>query len=47
MRVSKFKGKTRISVAGRANKNPIGMEKELEQITRKLQYLFTGEGKNP
>jgi cytochrome c biogenesis protein len=47
VRVSKSKGKTRISVAGRANKNPIGMERELEQVTSKLQNLFIGEGKNP
>jgi cytochrome c biogenesis protein len=44
VRVSKAKGKARISVAGRANKNPVGMERELEQVTRKLQNLLTGEG---
>ncbi len=44
VRVSKSKGKTRISVAGRANKNPVGMERELEQLTSRLQNLFTGEG---
>jgi cytochrome c biogenesis protein len=47
VRVLSSKGKTRISVAGRANKNPIGMERELEQVTSKLQNLFIGEGKNP
>jgi cytochrome c biogenesis protein len=47
VRVSKSKGKTRISVAGRASKNPVGMERELEQVTSKLQNLFIGEGKNP
>ncbi|MGD8227412.1 MAG: cytochrome c biogenesis protein ResB, partial [Desulfobacteraceae bacterium] len=46
VRVSKFKGNTRISVAGRANKNPIGMERELGQITSKLRNQFIGEGKN-
>ena len=46
VRVSKFKGKTRISVAGSASKNPVGMERELEQVTIKLQNLFIGEGKS-
>ena len=45
VRVVKRKGKTRISVAGRANKNPIGMERELELVTSALQNLFIGEGK--
>jgi cytochrome c biogenesis protein len=44
VRVIKSKVKTRISVAGRANKNPIGMERELEQVTSELQNLFIGEG---
>jgi cytochrome c biogenesis protein len=44
VRVIKSKVKTRISVAGRANKNPIGMESELGQVTSKLQNLFIGEG---
>ncbi len=47
VRVSKSKGRTRISVAGRANKNPIGMERELEQVTSRLQNLFIGEGDKP
>ncbi|MGD9077373.1 MAG: cytochrome c biogenesis protein ResB, partial [Desulfobacteraceae bacterium] len=46
VRVSKSGSKTRISVAGRANKNPVGMERELEQVTSKLQNLFIGKGKN-
>ena len=45
--VIKWKGKTRISVAGRANKNPIGMERELEQVTSELHNLYIGEGKKP
>jgi cytochrome c biogenesis protein len=44
VRVLEWEGKTRISVAGRANKNPIGMERELEQVTSELQNLFIGEG---
>jgi len=46
VRVSKSKDKTQISVAGNANKNPVGMDRELEQVTSKLQDLFIGEGKN-
>lgn len=42
--VSKSKGKAKISVAGRANKNPVGMEKELELVTHKLRELLIGEG---
>jgi hypothetical protein len=34
-------------VAGRASKNPVGMERELEQVTSKLQNVFIREGKNP
>ncbi len=44
VRVSRSKGKTCISVAGRANKNPVGMERELEQVTSRLQNLFIGKG---
>ena len=47
VRVSKSNGKTRISVAGSANKNPIGMERELGHITSKLRNLFTAEGETP
>ena len=45
VRIVERKGKTRISVAGRANKNPVGMERELEQVTGQLQNLVIGEGK--
>jgi len=44
VRVSKSKGKARISVAGRANKNPVGMERELEQVTSNLRNQLIGEG---
>lgn len=37
VRVTKEEGKIRISVAGSANKNPVGMERELDQLTHKLQ----------
>jgi cytochrome c biogenesis protein len=30
----------RISVAGRANKNPVGLERELDQLTLKLRNVF-------
>lgn len=40
VRVMKSKGETTISVAGRANKNPVGIESELEGVTNKLQNLF-------
>ncbi len=30
----------RISVAGRSNKNPVGLEKDLDQLTLKLRNLF-------
>ncbi|MFH1488438.1 MAG: cytochrome c biogenesis protein ResB [Pseudomonadota bacterium] len=33
-------GKTDISVAGRANKNSIGMERELDRLSEKIQNLF-------
>jgi len=45
VRVSKEKGDTiSVSVAGRANKNPVGLERELDQLTRKLRKLLIGEG---
>jgi len=37
VRVSKTKGKTRICVTGMTNKNPVGLERELEQITHTLR----------
>ena len=46
VRVSMSQGKARISVAGRANKNPVGLERELHQVTHKLQKLLTKEGVN-
>jgi cytochrome c biogenesis protein len=30
----------RISVAGRSNKNPVGLERELDQLSRKLRHQF-------
>jgi len=44
VRVSKAKRDIRISVAGRANKNPVGLERELDQLTQKLRNLLVKEG---
>jgi cytochrome c biogenesis protein len=43
LRVSKGNGEVNISVAGRANKNSVGMERELDQISHKLHRLFASE----
>jgi len=43
LRVSKDNGVINISVAGRANKNSVGMERELDQLTHKLENLFMSE----
>ena len=40
VRVSEHNGKIRVSVAGRANKNPVGLERELDQLTHKLRNLL-------
>jgi cytochrome c biogenesis protein len=40
VRVSSRKGTLRVSVAGRSHKNPLGMEQELEQLTRRLRALW-------
>jgi cytochrome c biogenesis protein len=40
VRVSAGKGALRVSVAGRSHKNPVGMERELEHITHRLQALW-------
>jgi cytochrome c biogenesis protein len=37
VRLSKSKGKIRVSTAGRTNKNPVGLERELNQLTEKLR----------
>jgi cytochrome c biogenesis protein len=43
VRVSKDKSKIRISVTGKANKNPVGMEREIDHFAHKLKNLFTTE----
>ena len=43
VRVSKDKGKIRISVTGKANKNPVGMEREIDHFAHKLKNLFITE----
>jgi len=40
VRVTEKSGKIMISVAGRANKNPVGMEREMDHLVASLsQYL--------
>ena len=41
VRILKTKGKIEISVAGRSNKNPVGMDREMEQLAHKIRNLFT------
>jgi cytochrome c biogenesis protein len=43
VKVSKSKERAKVSVAGRANKNPVGLERELDQVTRSLKNLLLGE----
>ena len=45
IRVLEDKGKIRISVAGKANKNPVGSDRELDRLTHQLQGLFITERK--
>ncbi len=37
VQVSTSKNRLRISVAGRANKNHVGLERELDQVTKSLR----------
>lgn len=41
IRLSKKKGRLTVSVAGRADKNPVGMDRELDQMTDRLRGLLT------
>jgi len=43
VRVSKDNNKVRISVTGKANKNPVGMEREMDYLVQKLKDLFVTE----
>ena len=43
VRVLEEKGKIRISVSGKANKNPVGMERELDHLIHKLEDLLATE----
>ncbi len=45
--LSGAKREVNISVAGRANRNPVGLEKELDQITDELRNLLIEEGESP
>jgi cytochrome c biogenesis protein len=40
VRLAKEKKGTRISVAGTASKNPVGLERELERLTKDIGKLF-------
>jgi cytochrome c biogenesis protein len=42
VRLTQGGAQVRISVAGTANKNPVGLEKELDQLTRKLRQSVEG-----
>jgi len=43
VRITGKPGKMRISVAGKANKNPVGMEKELDRLVSKLNNHLNPE----
>jgi len=45
VRISKFKKEANISVAGRTNRNPFALEKELDLLTIQLHKLLDNEGK--
>ena len=45
VRISKSKDKARISVAGRTNRNPLALEKEIDLVTGQLHKLLDKEGK--
>lgn len=45
VRISKSKNEARISVAGRTNRNPLALEKELDLVTAQLHKLLDKEGK--
>ena len=42
VRLSQSKGQVRVSVAGTTNKNPVGLEKELDQLRQKLHRAVEG-----
>ena len=41
VRLSKERGEIKISVAGTASKNPVGLQRELEHLTNSLKSLFS------
>jgi cytochrome c biogenesis protein len=45
VRISKSKKEAKISVAGRTNRNPLALEKELDLVTGQLHRLLDKEGK--
>lgn len=45
IRIEREKGDVKVSIAGTANKNPVGMERELDRLYLKLKK-FTEEGKH-
>jgi cytochrome c biogenesis protein len=44
VRVSNQDDKLEISVAGMVNKNPVGLERELDSVTQKLRHFFLEKG---
>ncbi|MFC1868297.1 cytochrome c biogenesis protein ResB [Thermodesulfobacteriota bacterium] len=44
VRIAEKNRKIRVSVAGMANKNPVGMERELDRLSLKISTLFASEG---
>ena len=44
VRVSNQDDRLEISIAGRVNKNPLGLERELDMVTQKLRHFFLEEG---
>jgi len=44
VRLSEEKEGTRISVAGTSNKNPVGLQRELENLTSEFKNLLSGKG---
>ncbi len=45
IRISKSKDEAIINVAGRTNRNPLALEKELDQVTGQLHRILDSEGK--
>ncbi len=46
IRIKEKDGLINVSVTGRANKNPVGMERELDQLAQKFNEILTSEGES-